>query len=760
MTKKLLTLGHTGNLETVEVDVPDDTAAPWDAQAALVVVGKPHPRLDGRAKATGQALYTTDVRLPGMLFGEIVRSPHPCARVVAIDTSKAAAMQGVRAVYAVAQAGERVRYEGQEIVGVAADSPALARAAARAVRVDYEVAAHVVELEAAMLPDAPLVYGTADETPGKGKLPVKGNLRGPATGGKRFAGAGDAEAALKDCAHTIDQTYVTSVQTHSCLEPHCAVVAFAADGSVDVWTSTQSIASVVSDVAEVFDLPAAQVRVHCEALGGGFGSKFGAGTHTLVAAHLAKKAGRGVRIVLDRRAEHLVGGNRPSSKQRVRLGCGADGKLQAIAVQAWGSAGVGTGAGSAACFHTIYACENRKTEEYDVFTNTGAAAAFRAPGHPQGVFALESAMDELASALGIDPLELRLRNDPHPVRQGQWRLAAERFGWARRRAQREARGEWRLGVGCAASVWYDIVELGVGAQVEIHRDGSVVLLSGVQDIGGGIRTVIAQVVAEVLGLSPSVIDTRIGHSTYPLGPGSGGSKTTASLTPAVHKAAERAARKIAALAPELGPPESIGFADGMLFSADRAQKLPYKVVCARMREEKRTGHGEREANLTGIQGAKSEPLQKLASLIAGVQMAQVAVHIHTGVVKVEHVFAVQDCGRVMNPLQAKSQLNGGIIQGLSYALYEERILDPRTGRMLNANLDAYRVPFTSDVPTIETELQSVFTGLSSTGAMGLGEPSTVPTSAAVANAVAHALGVRVRALPITPERVLAALGRA
>jgi xanthine dehydrogenase YagR molybdenum-binding subunit len=444
----------------------------------------------------------------------------------------------------------------------------------------------------------------------------------------------------------------------------------------------------------------------------------------------------------------------------VRLAADPGGRLQAIEVKSWGSAGVGTGAGVAGPFHVIYDCPNRRSEEHDVFTNAGPAAAFRAPGHPQGAFALESAMDELADALGRDPIDLRLANDRHPTRRLQWALARDRFGWDALRAAPRRDGALVRGVGAASSVWYNIVEQGVGATVEVHGDGSVVVLSGVQDIGGGIRTVIGQVAAEVLGLDMGRIEVRIGSSQLPLGPGSGGSKTTASLAPVVHQAADQVRRKLARLAaPILGVPEDrIVFEGGVARADDSSTRIAFAELCSRMRQEKLTGHGERTDDLAGL-GAQADPdLALLAQFIAGVQLVEVAVDTETGVVRVERVLAVQDCGRVMNPLAARGQVNGGVIQGIGYALYEERILDRRTGLMLNPNLEGYRVPGLREVPPIDVVFTPVWSGLNSTGAMGLGEPVTVPTAAAIGNAVAHALGgKRVRSLPMTPERVLQAI---
>jgi xanthine dehydrogenase YagR molybdenum-binding subunit len=754
MSGTTLQLGLPGQLEEISVDLPAGEPRPWDAAAALSQVGQPTPRVDGAAKLNGQARYTTDVRLPGMTYAEVLRSPHPSAEVKRLDTRRAAAMPGVRAVHAVVKVGDRIRFEGQELVAIAADTVNQARDAIRAVELVLAPEPAVTELEAAMRPGSPVVHAAAPDD-----VPVSGNVRGPLPG-RRATPTGDVDAALKTAAATVDLVFRTQVQTHSCLEPHGAVVAPTAEGGFEIWASTQSIASVVSDVSEALGVPRAQVRVHCEFMGGGFGAKFGAGPETLLAAALAKKAQRPVRLILDRRAEHLVGGNRPSSRQRVRLGADKAGKLTALAVESHGSPGVGSGAGVSGFYASIYDAPNKVLREFDVATHTGAAAAFRAPGHPQACFALEGALDVLAEKLGQDPIDLRLVNDPHPTRRRQWAEARRRFGWdTLRKTLREQKGTIRRGVGAAASVWYNIVETSVGATVEIHADGSVVLLSGVQDIGGGIRTIITQVVAEVLGLEPRAVSVRIGDSAYPVGPGSGGSKTTASLTPAVRAAAEEAKRKLSDIVAKAHgvSREQVRFERGQVVSPKGS--LSFAAAAAKIQSGRLSGHGERGADLAGITAAKDVELRRLGNTIAGVQLAEVTVDLGTGVVRVERVLAVHDCGRVMNPLLARSQVNGGVVQGLSYALFEERALDPRTGRMTNANLESYRITGVKDLPAIEVVFTEVHSGRSSTGAMGLGEPATVPTAAAIANAVAHATGVRMLELPLTPERVLAALGR-
>jgi xanthine dehydrogenase YagR molybdenum-binding subunit len=492
-------------------------------------------------------------------------------------------------------------------------------------------------------------------------------------------------------------------------------------------------------------------------MGGGFGAKFGAGNVGVLATHLSKKAGAPVWLMLDRKEEHLSAGNRPSSHQRLRIGARRDGTLTAIHLVNYGTAGVGTGAGAGGPAQNMYACPNVLTEEADVFTNAGPAAAFRAPGHPQGCFALEQVVDELAERLGMDPLALREKIDESPSRRVERRLGAERAGWSRRHAPGADPGPVKRGIGFAQSVWYRFTDMDSAVEVRVTRDGSVELLSGVQDIGGGIRTALAQVVAEELGLKPADVVVRIGDTAFPNGPASGGSVTTNSITPAARNAAWAVRRQLVALAAaELGAPaEKLQMADGRVFAEPYAAKsLTFRQVCRRMKTEQIAERSQRTQNYGAVPGQRQR-----MDLYGGVQFAEVAVDVETGVVRVERVVAVHDCGRPINPLALESQINGGIIQGVSYALFEDRILDRATGFMVNPNLEQYKIAGSRETPVIDVHLIEEYRGRSSTDAGGIGEPATVPTAAAIANAFYNATGARIREIPMTPARVLAALAR-
>lgn len=782
-SEKLITGIAGKSLTTSERQVPLEEPPQLPINADLKVVGKRVPRVDARMKVTGAAKYTADVKLPGMLYARMVTSQHPHARVRSIDASAAELFPGVRAVHVLERilgsavvrdkTKEReskypiVRYAGQPIAAVAATSQAIADEAARLVRVDYEVLPFVTDLEAARRADAPLVFpgaadqaGTAGGGGGPAGVPQTGNVRGPVTGGPGRRPLGDAAKALTESDAVVDNTFRTQVQTHSALETHGVVADWRGDG-LTVYASTQGTVGVRDELAEIFGLPKARVRVISEFMGGGFGAKFGAGNFGVLATQLSKKSGAPVKLMLNRKDEHLSVGNRPDSVQRLRLGARKDGTLHAIHLQMYGTGGVGTGAGTGGPAQNMYECPNVLTEESDVFTHAGPAAAFRAPGHPQGAFALEQSMDMLAERLGMDPLVLRDRNDKNEARREERRVGKQKINWAKRHAPGADKGPVKRGLGAAQSVWYRIINLDSAVEVRIDRDGSVEVLSAVQDIGTGIRTVLGQVVAEELGLGIESVIVRVGDTNFPIGPQSGGSMTTGSISPSARNAAwmvkkqlfERAAHSMGV------NPGDLDLAGGRLIvKGDPARSLSFKEAAATIGTDQISARGNRSEDY----GARPFAPKQRAGLgmerYGGVQFAEVAVDTETGVIKVERVVAVHDCGRPMNLLTLESQINGGIIQGVSYALFEERILDKHRGLMVNPNLDQYKIAGSRETPQIDVILLEEYIGRSSTDAGGIGEPSTIPTAAAIANAVYNAIGVRMLELPMTPARVLAALG--
>jgi xanthine dehydrogenase YagR molybdenum-binding subunit len=784
MSDRTVLTGIVGDtMQPVTRNVPAEEPPELPPNAELRVIGKPVNRVDAVPKVTGLARYTYDVRLPGMLYGRIVSSTVPHARIKSIDTSAAEAYPGVKAVHildrvlSIAQlrdpsmeANERyplVRYNGQPIAAVAAVSMRAAKAAAKLVRIEYERLPHVTSLEAAMRDDAPVVFpgpteqaataGGGGATPG---LPQKGNLRGPARGGPR----GDLPKGFAEADHIVEREYRTQVQTHAPMETH-GLVADWRDEELTLYASTQYTLSVRDDAASIFGLPKEKIRVISEYTGGGFGAKFGIGNYGALAIHLSRKARAPVRLVLDRREEHVSVGNRPSSIQRVKLGAKRDGSVTALQVESYGTGGAAAGAGVGFCHTAMYPIPNVATEHYDVFTDAGPCAAFRAPGQVQGIFALEQALDEMAHAIGMDPLALREKIDTNDTddaraRKVERRIGAQRAGWSQRRPPGADAGPIKRGIGMAQSQWVYIVHGGTTTcEVRIRGDGSVIALCGAQDIGTGTRTVMAQTVAEELGLQVEDIDTRIGDSRYPPGPASGGSRVTGSITPAARNAAHLAARDLAArVAPSLGAkPDDIVFQDGRIFVRGRRDSgATFAEAVRKANFDEIVHRADRREDYEGYRGKFGE-LHISRHGIGGVQFAQVAVDTETGVVKVERVVAVHDCGRPINPKLIESQIYGGVMQGVSYALYEERHLDPGTGVQLNANIDQYKIVGARETPAIDVHLIEQLGRQSSTDARGVAEPANVATAPAVANAFHNATGKRIRTLPMTPANVLAAL---
>ena len=591
--------GYTLQNESREVPVTEPPV--WPINKDLKYVGQPVERWDGEAKVTGRARYTADIQLPGMLYAKFANASVPHAKITSIDTSAAEKYPGVKGVHVIQQviggavlrdpALEEVkypvvRYAGQPVAAVAATTPYAAEEAVALVKVQYEVMPFVVELDKARAADAPLVFpGAADQAGSAGggggprDVPQTGNVHGPSIRKK-----GDTDQGFKGADFVVEGRYITQVQTHSALETH-GVVADWKPELLTVWASTQGTASVREELAAFFKLPTSQIRVITEYMGGGFGAKFGAGNPGVVAAALSKKTGAPVRLMLDREEEHLSVGNRPSSDQMLRIGAKKDGTITAIHLVSYGTAGCGTGAGCAGPASNLYQTVSLHTEENDVFINAGPASAMRAPGHPQGAFALEQTIDELALKLNMDPIDLRDKSDEHPVRRVERQIVRESALWKSRNPRANAdTGPVKRGVGLAQSVWYRFVSMNSAAEVRVHKDGSIEVLSAVQDIGSGIKTVMAQILAEQFGLPPAQVAVKAGDTNYPPGPNSGGSVTTLSLTPAVRDAAWQASQKfLTDIAPALGSMPTIWcwWTARFAVSPARSSPLPFAAQQAK-----------------------------------------------------------------------------------------------------------------------------------------------------------------------------------
>lgn len=767
-TKKIkLPYGIPGhNLKEIEREVPVDEPNAWPVNDELKVVGKRIPRQDALAKVTGKARFTADIQLAGMLQAAMLRADNPHAIVNSINTAKAESYPGVYAVHVFKTDDGKypeVKFAGQAIAGVAAQTIQAAKDAVSLIEVDYTYLPFVVDIEDARKPGAPLVFTQnvdQEETEGGGGsekgLKNQGNVRGPSTQSFYGGPRGDVEAAFASADVIAEGTYQTQVQTHVPLETHGVVVNWRSS-DVTIYSSTQNTRSVRNEFAAHFDLPKSRVRVIAEFIGGGFGAKHSLGNFGVMAGYLSKKSGRPVKLMLNRKEEHISAGNRPNSIQFMKIAATKDGKLTSIQQRSHGTAGVGLGAGVGRIAQIMYECPNFSTEQYDVFTNAGPGAAWRAPGNVQGAYALEQVMDELAEKLDMDPLKLRDLNDKSEVRRLERQRGAKQFDWSRRKKPGSSPGPIKKGLGVAQSHWPRFVDLNTTVEVRAFKDGAVEVRSGVQDIGTGTKTVLAQVVAEELGLQAEDIEVRIGDTIFPDAAGSGGSIVTGAITPPARNAAykvknqifEQVAKKL-----EVDTTDLVA-EDGMIKSkSDTSKSMSFKDGLRSMRTEQTIGIASRSDDYGGFF------LGTIAhGELGSVQFAEVTVDTETGFVKVDKIVAAHSCGRPLNITQVESQINGGIIQGVSYALYEDRIMDKQLGHQVNANIDQYKMPFSFEIPEIESIIIEDYSGRSSTDAYGIGEPANIATAVAVANAVYNAIGVRIKEIPITPDRVLKALGK-
>jgi xanthine dehydrogenase YagR molybdenum-binding subunit len=500
-------------------------------------------------------------------------------------------------------------------------------------------------------------------------------------------------------------------------------------------------------------------------MGGGFGSKNAAGKHTIIAALASKEAGSPVKVMLTRAEESMVGGKRPASVQRIRLGARTDGILTAI--DYWGASNVGAYRAIATPLsgpaNELYACPNVRSHVVSVFTHTAPALAFRAPGYVEGTVALECAMEELADRLGVDPLELRLRNyaetdqvlgRPYSGKQlrDAYRLAARAIGWDQRSQTPggpvSAAGK-RRGLGMATQIWGGSGAPPAYAELRLNADGTVEVRIGTQDIGTGAKTALAQIAAEVLTLPVGKVRLSLGDTDYPYAPLSAGSQTIASCGPAVRLAAEDARSHLADAAASLleASPNEIRLESGR-FSVvgvpDRGVTIA--EITAKAGNFTIVGHGHRPANPDGV-----------TIRTFGAQFAEVEVDSETGQVTVLRIAACHDVGRVINPLQYESQVQGGVIQGVGLALCEEHQMDPDSGTPLDLGFDAYAIPRIHHMPQITSLAVGRPDPANNIGVKGAGEPPIIPTPAAVANAVSNALGVRMTDLPLTPAKVSRAI---
>jgi xanthine dehydrogenase YagR molybdenum-binding subunit len=758
-------LEFEGQVSEQRVVLEGEEPPVWGAGAELKIVGKPTPRVDGRERVTGGAQYTYDVTLPGMLIAVGLRSPYPHARVASIDTTAAERAPGVRAILTrfntdglVNPANKRplfpeeVIFQGQEVALVIAETREQAEDSARLLIVEYERLPFVTDPEAALTESAPLTQSDrANNSIGEDwpKVYERGSIE-----------QGFAEAEV-----IVETQFSTEANLHNSMETHGGVASW--DGhTLTLWSSTQDIYGARQQVAAALGLQQNQVHVIKRYMGGGFGSKFGAHNSGILAAWAAYKLGRPVKYMLSRTEENLAAGNRPPSIQRYKLGAHKDGTLTAIELETIGNVGAMGGWFSPIAMPTkeMYLCPNVRTTDIPVRTNLGTQSSFRAPGVVEGMAGLEVALDNLARALEMDPLALRRKNyapryqvldRPYATKTllEAYTMAAESIGWDTRDAEerrfpRGRQGMLRRGVGLASQLWGGDGGPPAQAIAKLLPDGSAVIITGTQDIGTGTRTVLAQIAAEELRIPLSSVRVELGETEFGVfSPASGGSMTLASVGPAVRMAAAEARKEMLEIVSHLAeaPLDVLDVRDGAIINTETGKEMGTVGSFLSQLE----GH---EVTARGMRGPNAE---EVIVRTFGVQFAEVEVDIGTGEVRVLKIVAAHDCGRIVNPLTFSSQMEGGVIQGIGMALYEQRIVDQRLGVSVNPNLGDYKVPTIRDIPDIELVLFNTPNEVANTlGALGAGEPPIIPTPGAIANAVAHALGKPVTGLPLTPDKVL------
>jgi xanthine dehydrogenase YagR molybdenum-binding subunit len=727
----------------------------WPARDAAQIIGKSHDRLDGMVKSTGAAQYTYDVNLDNQLIVRALGCPHAHCRVKSVDTSAAEKVPGVVLVHLIREAEDReIQTQGELIAAVAAETEAAAAEGVAKLKVEYELLDVFVEDDNL---DAAEEAGRTKKIGGRVELDESHGEPGDDEEDEEFENR-IIEQLLANSKHVVEGHYGIDAITHCCLEPHGATLQW--NGSkLDVHLSTQNVSRTDDGFAEALEVTADDVDVHCDYIGGGFGSKFSPGYWGIAAAEIAKKTGRPVKFMLSRDQELKIGGNRPSGFIKVRIGADEDGVVQVWDSHHWGTTGFNGSTVSVSTIPYVYRPKNNRRRATGIVANTEPSVAWRAPNHPQACTITQTAYDDLAAKMEADSLDIFTRNlenissqQTKEVYADELKVAAELMDWKAKwhpHGKSPKSGSVVDGLGIGIHTW------GGGAnastcQLKIHPDGGVEAYCGTQDLGTGTRTVCAMVLAETFGLPVEAVKVNIGSSKYPFSGASGGSTTVGAVSESHRRAGQDALGKLFDLVAKKLSVESdtLHAANGRIgVKGDADASLSWKEACGLI------GIAPLEVTASYTRGAES-PLS--GNGVGGVQMAHVAVDTETGVVKLKKLVAVQDMGLIINRKLAESQIYGAVIMEIAYALFEQRINDPKTGAFLNAELSDYRLPRLGDIGEIVVQLYEP-DGQRERGVIGLGEPPVISGGAAISNAVCNATGVRVPVLPLTPQRVLDAL---
>lgn len=752
------------------------------------VLGKGLPRIDAPAKATGSALYTVDLKLPGLVIGKILRSPHPHARIKSIDTSAAEQLEGVLAVITNKDVPDtlfsfyqyladkrilcrdKVRYVGDEVAAVAALDADTAEKAISLIKVEYELLPPVLDLDAALQPGAPLVHEDKEDN-------VAWTVE------REF---GDPDKAFAECAHVVEGTFVTHEQSHTCLETSNCVANWEPTGQLTVWTNTQAPHTQRQEVARMLDIPRRDVRVICLNLGGGFGSKLVSDMKLPIAAILSRKTGRPVRIVNTRSEEFTIGKTRYPYTVHLKTGVDKEGHILVRDLFVTGDNGAYNDKGpatinfSSMMFGTHYDVPNIRIRARLVYTNRQMGTAFRGFGNPQVTFAAESQLDQLAEALGMDPLELRLKNSNQPqetcacgaevcgcAMSQCMQAAADGIGWAEKRGKlADKGGKVHRGVGLA-----NMVHTGGGGRfygynsaeafVKLAEDGTVTVITSALDMGQGAHMAMAQIAAEELGVELS--DVRIlSHDTQltPYDLGAWGSRTTfmnGNAAVAAAKDAKQGLIEAAAAMLEVAP-EDIVIDKSMIWAAGSDEKHTLAEVVDHSVNQRGimiSGTGRFVDKLPEGYTVPTAFAKNIPCFCFGTQAVELEIDEETGEVRVLKVVAALETGTTVNQLMAEGQIEGMVAQGVGYALMEKVVKDE--GRIISDHFLDYKIPNIGDVP----EIQAICVESEGTngpfGAKGIGEIGLVATAPAIASAIYDAIGVRFFELPISREQIVAAL---
>jgi xanthine dehydrogenase YagR molybdenum-binding subunit len=720
------------------------------------------PRVDAIEKVTGRARYTVDVRYDGMLEGKILRSPHAHAKVIRLDTTTAQSLHGVKAIVELLPKDRIVRYIGQEILAVAATDWRTAERALELVTVQYEVRPHVIGMNAARKHDALPVYPELyKNAPSAAEGPIapgrwRGNVRAPfislLSDRSRRARALLHAAHHANTTHLVEGTWHTAAQMHTALEPHACVARWTKDGQLIVHLSTQGAVKAAHDIAAHFQLKHKQVRVLCEHVGGGFGAKLAITAEAVAAIELSRKAHAPVRVVCDRLVEMMMGGYRPATEINLAMLADAKGNLAALSARAFSDSGVAIGSLVTGIYRFIYPNAPKELLDFDVVNHLPPGKPFRAPGGPPAYWALEQAVDQIAHQLEEDPLALRKRWDPDPLRQKLYAWAAQLPAWRARRPVAADRGRFRRGIGVAAGQWLYLLHPTTQVSVTLSAEG-VTASCATQDIGTGTRSVIAHAVASVLELDPTAVDVQVGDSQFVRGPLSGGSRVTTSVYPAARAAAAQAKQKLLKAAQAQFKVngatlhrDGIYHTNGHIPWVDIWRTVPPITAIAGRGHD--TG-GEALPLSLGADGVYAG-----RGFTGAVHVSEVEVDTRFGRITVLRVWGGIAAGKIVVPALARSQCYGGIMQGIGFALYEERQLDPQTGLIVSVNLEDYHLPGLGDTPNIELHFLEEGFGHVPGSAVGLAELSTLAVAASIGNAVFHATGWRPYELPIRVDRLL------